>query len=228
MKKTKLLPLIVLVLGLAACNSAHRHDNKSVYIEKSRLEAIELAPAPQRGSPVDQADFIELHDWQNKRTAQQCAAAGAEGNAYLEDFFGHLKPFSAPLPAAGNKFILRVREDASTAVTIFKDRNSRPRPFLSDAALDPCIGRAGGLAYPSGHATLSRLFALMLTELAPLRRSEFMAVADAAALNRVIGGVHHPSDIEAGKKLGDLLFARFMENPEFRANMDKLRPYMAK
>ena len=29
-----------------------------------------------------------------------------------------------------------------------------------------------------------------------------MKSAEAAALNRVIGGVHHPSDIAAGKKLG--------------------------
>lgn len=226
MGKLRLLAAAAVLGFLCACTpAAHRHDNSAVYIQKSRLEAIEFPAAPAPGSPVAAADFIELHNWQAKRTAGQCAAALAQGNAYFEDFFGDLKPFVSPLPKESRKFLLRVREDASTAVTIMKARNARPRPFLTDAALEPCIGRAAGQAYPSGHATISRLYALMLTELMPLRRSEFMARADQAALNRVIGGVHHPSDIEAGKQLADLLFSRFMENPEFRANMDKLRRY---
>jgi hypothetical protein len=30
-----------------------------------------------------------------------------------------------------------------------------------------------------------------------------MAVANQVGKNRMIGGVHHPSDVEAGQKLGD-------------------------
>lgn len=231
MRKFGLLPLAVLSLGLAACSStgsAHRHDGSSVYLDKARLETMEFPPAPAPGSPQDRADFTELHAWQAKRTPGQCARAKSEGEAYFEQFFGQLKPFPAPLNEESEAFLLRVREDASTAITILKERNSRLRPYLTDKELSPCLGRAGGKAYPSGHATLARLYALILTELMPLRRSEFMARGDEAALDRVIGGVHHPSDIEAGKRLGDILFNRFMDNAEFRANLEKLRYYAAK
>ncbi|MCX5790835.1 MAG: phosphatase PAP2 family protein [Elusimicrobia bacterium] len=231
MKKLKLLALIVLSLELAACSSlggAHRHDGSAVYLNKARLEALDFPPPPAPGSPLDRTDFLELHDWQARRTAGQCAKAAAEGDAYFDQFFGELNPFTGPLPKESRKFLLRVREDISTAVSILKDRNTRPRPFLEDAALTPCLGRIGGLAYPSGHATIARVYALMLTEISPLRRSEFMARGDEAALLRVIGGVHHPSDIAAGKQLGDILFGRFMQDPSFRAGLEKLRFYAAK
>ena len=231
MKNIRLLPVIVLALGLAACSStgaAHRHDGSAVYLDRSRLEELAFPPAPAAGSQVDQADMAAMHDWQAKRTPAQCAEALAEGDAYFDEFFGGLKPFSAPLPKESLDFLVRVREDISTAVSIFKDRNARQRPYVRDASLSPCLGRVPGLSYPSGHATISRVYALMLSELAPQRRAAFMARGDEAALYRVIGGVHHPSDIEAGKQLGDTLFARFMENPAFLAGMNKLRPFAAK
>jgi acid phosphatase (class A) len=214
------------VLLLSACTSVHRHDGSAVYVPKAMLETLEFPAAPAPGSPEDQADYAVLRDWLAKRTPQQCAEAAKESNALLEDFFGDLKPFKSALPKPGREFIMRYREDISTAVDLLKAKNARQRPFHSDAALT-CIGRAGGLAYPSGHATLSRAFALLLAELRPARRAEFLARADEAALYRVIGGVHHPSDIEAGKLLADTLFPKFMENPAFRAQLEKLRPYAA-
>ena len=230
MRILRLLPL-VLAAGLAACSSlggAHYNDGSVVYLDKPRLETIEFPAAPAPGSPNDRTDFAELHAWQARRSAAQCAVAQAEAEAYFEQFFGPLKPFSSALPKESKVFLLRVRKDIGAAVNIFKERNLRPRPFLRDPELSPCLGRIGGLAYPSGHAVTARVYALMLTELAPRRRAEFMARGDEAALLRVIGGVHHPSDVEAGKKLGDILFDRFMRSAEFRASLEKLRYLAAK
>jgi acid phosphatase (class A) len=84
-----------------------------------------------------------------------------------------------------------------------------------------------GFSYPSGHAAYSRLFALILSELQPERKSEFMARADQAALNRVIGGVHYPTDIEAGKKLAEDIFADLRKNPDFRRDLEILKQYIA-
>lgn len=226
-KRLVLLPLLALAFAACAANP-HRYDGRMVYLDAPGIRALEFPKAPPPGSLQDKTDFSELRAWQERRTKEQCDRAAAEGEAYFEQFFGGLTPFMAPLPKESRKFLLRVREDASAAVMVFKDRNNRPRPFHTDATLQPCLGRIGGQAYPSGHAALSRLYALMLSELAPLRRAEFMARADEAALLRVIGGVHHPTDIEAGKRLGDLLFVRFMQNPQFRAQLDKMRNFAAK
>lgn len=231
MIRSRFLSFAVLFLGLAACSAtggAHRSDGSAVYLDKARLEVLDFPPAPASGSPLDLSDFTELHRWQTLRTSEQCALAGAESEAYFDQFFGRLKPFAGRLPGESAAFLLRVRKDVGTAVNIFKYRNARKRPFLSDPGLSPCLGRIGGLAYPSGHAAIARIYALMLTEIAPLRRAEFMNRADEAALYRVIGGVHHPTDIEAGKRLADILFIRFMQDARFRANLEKLRLYAAK
>ncbi len=99
----------------------------------------------------------------------------------------------------------------------------RPRPFLRDKAIEPCLGRIGGLAYPSGHAAISRLFALMLADLVPADKKIFFARADAVALDRVIGGVHHPADIKAGKKLAEKLYRAYKKSPVFRSDIETLR-----
>ena len=80
-----------------------------------------------------------------------------------------------------------------------------------------------GLSYPSGHATISRIEALVLADLVPARRAELLARADEIALSRVIGGVHHPSDIEAGKRLAETLYAVYRKSPAFRRELETLR-----
>ena len=45
----------------------------------------------------------------------------------------------------------------------------------------------------------------------PERAALLLKLGDQAALNRVIGGVHHPSDIAAGKKLGDAIANDYLE-----------------
>lgn len=50
-----------------------------------------------------------------------------------------------------------------------------------------------------------------------------MLRADEAALLRVIGGVHHPSDIAAGKLLADSLYREFLSSPDFRKSLEELK-----
>ncbi len=77
-----------------------------------------------------------------------------------------------------------------------------------------------------GHAVNARVFAPILADQAPGHREEFLARADRAALNRVISGVHYPSDIAAGKTAGDELYREFRQSPAFRGDLDSLRKYL--
>ncbi|MBI5883930.1 MAG: phosphatase PAP2 family protein [Elusimicrobia bacterium] len=197
---------------------------ESYYLDEKNLPSLGwFPPPPQRGSAADQEDFKALHAWQDDRTAMQCAAAAYEENPTYGNFFGDISPLPEPLPPHAAVFFLRVSADAGLADWLLKKRFQRPRPFLVDSTLWPCIGKPKGYAYPSGHATLSRLFGLILSDLAPRRKAEFLARADEAALNRVIGGVHHPSDIEAGKLLGDELLKLLKKSHDFNVDLDALR-----
>jgi len=119
-----------------------------------------------------------------------------------------------------------VLNDLDYAVGDIKDRYRRSRPFLRDKSLSPCIDRIGGYSYPSGHAVNARVFALILSEMKPERREAFMARADRAALHRVICGVHYPSDIVAGKLLGEAIYDEFIKSPDFQRDLSSLRKYV--
>ena len=225
--------LFVLALALALCaparysRAADWEINQSTYYLTAKQQQFpKFPPPPVAGSKTDLADLATLHEWQTKRTKEQCDRAVVQAHAEYETFFGGISPFPDPMPAGITEILKRVKAETDGIVGGIKDKYKRPRPFHRDASLDPCLGKVGGLSYPSGHATVSRVFALILSDLDPEHRAQFMARADEAALNRVIGGVHHPSDIEAGKKLGDMIYKLYLKSPAFRADMKILRGLM--
>lgn len=196
------------------------------YLSLDGLDLRAVPPAPADGSAPDREDFIVLLDWQAKRTGAQCAAAKAEMEHNYEVFFGKISPFDSPTPAPVAAFFKNVAKDSVAAHKYLKDVYQRQRPFVRDPRIKPCIPRVQGLSYPSGHAAMSRLFALILGDLEPSRKKEFMARADEAALNRVIGGVHHPTDIAAGKALAGTLYKSLLKEPAFKADLKALRAYL--
>lgn len=197
------------------------------YLEPAQFGALHVPPPPAVGSEGDKDDFAVLLRWQAKRTPEECARARSEAHAYFLELFGNMSPFAKPLPSEVADFFERVHADTDAAVGFFKNRYKRPRPFVRDSRLEPCLGKINGKAYPGGHAAVARMFALILSDLEPDMEDEFLARADEAGLDRVIGGVHYPSDIEAGKRLADGLYKQMKKIPDFRADMKMLRGYLA-
>lgn len=162
-----------------------------------------LGDYPVMGSEASTKDFATLHHFQNTRTKADCVAATAEVKANLETFFGSMlsnsefQTIKRKFPGIEANVILH----AGMAKSIYK----RPRPFVSDSNLKPCIKLEKTSAYPSGHATMAHLYARLLSNQFPERAEAFMKRGEEIALHRVVGGVHHPSDIDAGKKLGDAI-----------------------
>lgn len=226
MRKLKALLVVLFAFSAISCASTSaqqaRHEQLS-YLEYSSIQLPDFTPAPAPDSPADKADFATLHEWQDKRTPAQCDKAQSQANAYFEEFYGDLNPFVSPLPKDVSVFLRKVHHDTDEAVSILKKRNNRPRPFRRDDTLNPCLGRINGLAYPSGHSTIVHVFGRILSDLDPARKDEYMKRADECALNRVIGGVHHPTDIEAGAKLADIVYEQFKKNPEFIKELEALR-----
>ncbi|MDT8286132.1 MAG: phosphatase PAP2 family protein [Elusimicrobiales bacterium] len=221
MKRAR-FPLLILSAALlpplTGCWSAY-YDAQTLFASgnfasKEELAALRAPDMPAPGSPADRADMAAVLDWQARRTPEQCEAANAQARAGFEVFFGDISPL--PEGSETEEFLEKIKDDTWLAVGLLKSRYNRPRPYARDEAVRPCLRRLGGLAYPSGHAALARVYALLLADAAPARREEFLARADEAALYRVVGGVHHPSDIEAGKLLADSLYEEFLASPAFR------------
>ncbi len=171
-----------------------------------------VGPFPAMGTTESDEDFKILMHYQETRTAEECAAAATEEKGTLKNLFGgphglltdkEVRHFSIDM----KRGMIAAGLDHSIAKLIYK----RPRPFVSHAEIKPCIKMPNNYSYPSGHATISRVYARILGTLYPERAAAFLARADEIAMHRVLGGVHHPSDIEAGKRLGDAIAERILD-----------------
>ncbi|HXH32156.1 MAG TPA: phosphatase PAP2 family protein [Bacteriovoracaceae bacterium] len=165
-----------------------------------------LGPYPEAGSEEHFMDFDTLLDIQDQRTPESCAVAAKQKSFTLTNLFVvDGGPLTRQEALILSPLMAKVYLDAEINIQIAKNAFKRRRPYLTNFQIVPCVGLEKSYAYPSGHATLSRLAARVLAKLFPERAEAFIRRADAVAWNRVLGGVHHPSDIVAGKKLGDML-----------------------
>lgn len=187
----------------------------------SQIEKI-IGDYPAAGSAEEAQDFDTLLHYQTTRTEADCAEAKTEESATLAHFFAGKK---GPLTEAeGKKWspkIMAAYVQLGVNVFVAKKMYKRPRPYNYNSQIVPCIDLENSYAYPSGHSMMARMFAHILSRIYPDRAVALMKRADEVALNRVIGGVHHPSDIEAGKKMGDVLGKSLIANPAFMATLGK-------
>jgi NAD(P)-dependent dehydrogenase (short-subunit alcohol dehydrogenase family) len=82
-----------------------------------------------------------------------------------------------------------------------------PRPSQMDPSIKVEIGLPNFPSYISGHSDFSAAAADVLSYLFPSGASYFDAQRDEAAMSRLYGGIHYPSDIKygliQGKQIGD-------------------------
>jgi len=213
LKKMKtLLCSSFLLFGVTVHTASAQNDDKGTICHLKKI----LGPYPAKGSVEEAQDFATLFEYQQSRTPEQCAAAGKEVKVSLENFFGGKTGLLTESEVKRLKpFFLRYFIKAGINSTIGKFIFKRPRPYISNPDIVPCIPLASSYAYPSGHTTVARVLAYALAKKFPERAQDFMRRADEIARNRILGGVHHPSDIVAGKKLGDELTHRLFLSENF-------------
>lgn len=183
-----------------------------------------LGDFPALGSPAEKQDIAQILSFQKTRTTQQCAEAELESNASMEAFFGGLKgPLSHDEVSKVQKKLKWLTAKAGIEILAYKTKFNRPRPYITHPEIKPCIDLESSKAYPSGHATIARVYARVLAVIFPERSALFLKRADEIALHRVLGGVHHPSDVAAGKLLGDALADDYLSDNDFRYTLLTLR-----
>ena len=237
-KKYLLVLFAALALSGSACSSprtqialkkAHLVEHKVYYVPADQFKTAQFAPPPAAGSVEQEADIAAILAWQNKRTEADCEKARFTAKAEIDFLWGKASPFPEPAPEEFNKFVERLALDLDEAVTNMKKRWERLRPFKAyPGQAEPCIKKSSGFSYPSGHSSFSRVFANVMADVVPARREEFLARADEIALDRVIGGVHFPTDIAAGKVFGDLYHAELLKSEAYRADVERMKALLLK
>ncbi len=195
--KTILLALVLI------SSSTFASAEKSIRILTPGAIRNLIGNYPAIGTEASNRDFDILLHMQNTRTPEECASAKLEENASLASMFaGPTGPLTKKEMKIVSVQLLQNYAEIGANIYLAKKMYKRPRPYLVDTNLSPCIDREGSYAYPSGHSATAHYMAAQLIRIYPARKAALLKRADEVAWNRVLGGVHHPSDIEAGKKLG--------------------------
>lgn len=113
--------------------------------------------------------------------------------------------------------------DAGQSTYKAKEKYDRERPF--EITGDPiCVPEdeqllRGNASYPSGHASLGYVWGEVFAELLPESTAAARARAYEFGQSRVICRVHYQSDVDAGRTVGQAVFERLHQDPEFVADM---------
>ncbi len=177
----------------------------------------EVAEPPQPGSEAQLRDEAELFKAQLARTEEQCRQAEFVVLVSLKSFYGQpMGPLTDKEVIKLTSLFEQIRNDGDFFIQKMKVDFPRQRPFLYISGLEPCVRKEVTGAYPSGHAALSTLYALILSDLFPEHAAQFKQRADEIAQSRILSGMHHPSDIESGKELGAVLYKELKQSLKFK------------
>lgn len=225
MRKKQLQLVFVLWFTLAPSAIGVARAERDYYINPSSVDLVHiLAPPPPPDSVAGKADLQAVMDAQ--RTWTPAIAASAQADAQLSvfrfaDVIGPVfKPENLPFTT---KFFERISGDEAQVVRVAKIYFHRPRPFVVGAEVQPADRSAANASYPSGHATFAYVDAIILADMLPEKAAAIFARADAYAHNRVIEGVHYPTDLEAGRISASVIDNVFLHNARFMADYGKAR-----
>jgi acid phosphatase (class A) len=212
-----------------------------------------LPPPPVSGSPAEQRDVEAVVQLQKASSPERMKLAEKDATNGLNAFQTVLSPSfelkNLPIVAA---FFGKVGRDVQFATAMGKDCWERPRPFVLDSRVHPpgmmkeqTLNRPGepntaphdpaspcpplmpapaySYSYPSGHSTFGAMSAILLADMVPEKRSELYTRGWQFGESRIVGGVHYPSDVEAGRIDATAMVAVMMLNRDFQSDLAAAR-----
>jgi acid phosphatase (class A) len=215
--------LLSLLLSILLAAAARGGDLLFVSAETIDVAAL-LPPPPATGSAQSVAEMETVLKAQSVRSDVEVARAVAEEDLTPVVFQSVLGP---QFTAQNCPILFTLLDDAARDSKYFtkkgKDFYARPRPRFSDSRVNPAVRADGDPAYPSGHATRGMLWARILINIYPEKESELLRRGQEIGWDRVLAGVHFPSDICAGQVLGQALAQADFKSREFNIRFAKAR-----
>lgn len=208
-----------------------------------------LPPPPAPGSQAERKDVEAVAELRAASSPQRIALAERDATDGLTAFAATLAPgFDFTKHPDVEAFFRKVGRDSNFATALGKDCWERPRPFVLDSDIHPpgmmeeeTLQRPGAkntaphgagsvcpalghspqysYSYPSGHSTFGAMTAILLSYMVPEKRAELYARGWQFGESRIVGGVHYPTDVDAGRIDATALVAVMMRNPDFRADL---------
>lgn len=180
---------------------------------------------PQANSPTASHDLAIVRWLQQTRTPADIAVSW-----HLLEY--NLQAFNTAVGGAFSeedtpeffKVFAQVHHLTNTQKKAYKDKFQRLRPFKSHGDIQLCVPEETSFSYPSGHATNGQVIALLLADLFPERAENILAVGQQFGFARVTCGVHYPSDVLAGQRLGGAIAQQLLASPLWQQIRQDLAP----
>ncbi|WP_295950756.1 phosphatase PAP2 family protein [Rhodoferax sp.] len=219
------------LLALAMVFSCNAFAAASPYLTHKQLDIIPFLPAPvANGSAEDRAQQMLVIAAQKAASPERIALANSDAEETVYAMFSSVLPASfqpANLPLFTAMFE-RMGETEDAVVDPVKAYFGRTRPFLNNPEIKPLVKPSKSGSYPSGHTSRSTMMAIVLSSMLPEKRAALFERANAYAESRVVGGMHYPNDLDAGRRAGSAMAATLLASPTFNTDFEAARAELRK
>jgi hypothetical protein len=210
----------ILLLGLVIAAGP-----KPAFIKPSDVDWQKLLGGPPRvGSDEEKTEIAKLLEWQDKRTQTEIdrCTSEEEANPFIfSDVLGDkFNEKDLPLTAT---LLKKVQGDIKGITDLAKKKWARKRPPIVDDRIKPCVKIEENGSYPSAHAVRGVVWSRILAEIFPEKKERLLKRGLQMGEDRVIAGIHFPSDVAAGQKLGDAIADKLLADPEFNEALKQAR-----
>jgi acid phosphatase (class A) len=221
--------LLTLVLGLVLTLGLAGYAQKPADPPaKLTVDAAKLLPGPPADNSAEtKAEVALMLSLQEKRTPAEIARAQSQAKLHPAAFADVMGPWFTPEKAPATMALMdEVNLGAKSCCDAGKKHFARRRPRFIEPQIKPIFEKMDEPCYPSGHSTQSMAMALVLAELCPERKAALVDRALEIGWNRIIAGVHYPSDNVAGRVLGQAIAQAMLADPAFQAELAKAKAEM--
>lgn len=175
------------------------HDGPQRAAEMAELRAFQRTPLTNARALFWEAAAggLRVHEYWNNHAARLLLEHGKAGDA---------------LASARAFALLNVTlHDTGVACWDAKYAYWTIRPFQLDPEFRTVFNSPNHPSYPAAHACFSNAAATTLAHLFPRDAGSLAPLAREAGESRVWAGIHYPSDVAAGRQLGEAVAARVIE-----------------
>jgi len=198
------------------------------YLAKGHPDGIELlAPPPPPGSAEEAADLNTVRAVVENRSKAETNVAMKDSGLAFALFAPAIGPeFSLEKLPKTRALLETLKTNIQEAIDTPKNHFRRLRPYQMDTNLN--IGKPEpSFGYPSGHSTRGTVYALVLAQLFPEKAEAILAIGRQIGWDRVVIAKHFPTDIYAGRVLGQAIVHEFASSPAFERDLAEAKAEVA-
>jgi acid phosphatase (class A) len=217
--------LFVSLIAAALAVSSAAKAGDAFYLNPAELDLIHvLAPPPVADSPAEKIDLQAVLAAVKSRTEAEIKRVQADDLKIVFRFADVMGPNFRPesLPFA-TQFFQHVYEDGKAATVAAKAYFKRQRPFVVDPDIKIIVVQAPDFSYPSNHSTFAYEAGILLAAMVPEKAAAIFERAADYAHNRVVAGVHFPTDIEAGRISGSVIDNSLLHDAHFLTDFERAK-----